>query len=92
MQSAGNWIAVNSEGRGSRGGCFESCEKIICRNSGSQSSYLHPMKTIGLIGGVTWLSTAEYYKLLNELVNEREGGVSSARVIIYSLNFQEIKP
>lgn len=49
------------------------------------------MKTIGLIGGVTWLSTAEYYKLLNELVNEREGGVSSARVIIYSLNFQEIK-
>lgn len=49
------------------------------------------MKTIGLIGGVTWLSTAEYYRILNELVNAREGGVSSARIIIYSVNFQEIK-
>lgn len=49
------------------------------------------MKAIGLIGGVTWLSTAEYYRILNELVNAREGGVSSARIIIYSVNFQEIK-
>lgn len=49
------------------------------------------MKTIGLIGGVTWLSTAEYYRILNEMVNAREGGVSSARIIIFSVNFQEIK-
>lgn len=49
------------------------------------------MKTIGLVGGVTWLSTAEYYKLLNELVNEKLGGVNAARVIIHSVNFQEIK-
>jgi len=49
------------------------------------------MKTIGLIGGVTWLSTAEYYRILNEMVNKREGGVSSARIIVFSVNFQEIK-
>lgn len=49
------------------------------------------MKTIGLIGGVTWLSTAEYYRILNEMVNAREGGVSSARIIVFSVNFQEIK-
>ncbi|MES2004514.1 MAG: aspartate/glutamate racemase family protein [Bacteroidota bacterium] len=49
------------------------------------------MKTIGLVGGISWLSTAEYYKYLNLLVNERLGGVNAAKVIIYSINFQEIK-
>ncbi|MBV9989081.1 MAG: aspartate/glutamate racemase family protein [Chitinophagaceae bacterium] len=49
------------------------------------------MKTIGLIGGISWLSTIEYYKLLNELVNEKLGGVNAAKVIIYSVNFAEIK-
>ncbi len=49
------------------------------------------MKTIGLIGGVTWLSTMEYYKMLNQMVNERLGGVSSAKLIIHSVNFEEIK-
>jgi aspartate racemase len=49
------------------------------------------MKTIGLIGGLTWLSTAEYYKTLNQLVNERLGGVYSAKIILHSLDFNEIK-
>ena len=49
------------------------------------------MKTIGLIGGLTWLSTVEYYKLLNQLTNERVGGVSSAKIFMYSVNFEEIK-
>ena len=49
------------------------------------------MKTIGLIGGLTWLSTVEYYKLLNQLVNERLGGAEAAKVIIYSVNFGDIK-
>ena len=49
------------------------------------------MKTIGIIGGISWLSTAEYYKLLNQMVNERLGGVNAAKVIIYSVNFGEIK-
>lgn len=49
------------------------------------------MKTIGLVGGISWLSTVEYYKLLNQLVNDRLGGVEAARIVMYSLNFAEIK-
>jgi aspartate racemase len=49
------------------------------------------MKTIGIIGGITWLSTAEYYRVLNEMVNERLGGVHSAKLIIHSVDFDEIK-
>jgi aspartate racemase len=49
------------------------------------------MKTIGIIGGLTWYSTVEYYKLFNSMVNERVGGVASAKVIIHSVNFAEIK-
>ena len=53
--------------------------------------YLYFMKTIGLIGGITWLSTLDYYRLLNQLVNQKVGGVSSAKIILYSLEFAEIK-
>lgn len=49
------------------------------------------MKTIGLIGGITWLSTMDYYRLLNQKINEQLGGVSSAKLIISSVNFDEIK-
>ncbi len=49
------------------------------------------MKTIGIIGGFTWYSTAEYYKQLNELVNEKLGGVHAAKIILYSVDFAEIK-
>ena len=49
------------------------------------------MKTIGIIGGLTWLSTAEYYRLLNEMVNKKLGGVYSAKIILHSVNFHEIK-
>lgn len=49
------------------------------------------MKTIGLIGGLTWLSTLDYYRLLNEMVNKKLGGVSSARIVLYSVEFAEIK-
>ncbi|MFC0772793.1 aspartate/glutamate racemase family protein [Terrimonas alba] len=49
------------------------------------------MKTIGLIGGLSWLSTIDYYRMLNELTNEKLGGVSSAKIILYSVNFEEIK-
>ena len=50
------------------------------------------MKTLGLIGGTGWVSTVDYYKLINELVNEKLGGVHAAKLILYSLNFGEIKP
>jgi aspartate racemase len=49
------------------------------------------MKTIGIIGGLTWLSTAEYYRVLNEMVNARLGGVASAKIVLHSVNFEEIK-
>ncbi|WP_367042624.1 aspartate/glutamate racemase family protein [Streptomyces sp. Je 1-332] len=49
------------------------------------------MKTIGLIGGMSWESSAEYYRLLNELVRERLGGLHSARCVLYSVDFAEIE-
>lgn len=49
------------------------------------------MKTIGLIGGITWYSTLDYYRLLNELVNKELGGVHSAKLIINSVDFAAIK-
>lgn len=49
------------------------------------------MKTIGIIGGLTWLSTVEYYRTINQMVQERLGGVEAAELILYSLNFAEIK-
>jgi len=49
------------------------------------------MKTIGLIGGITWLSTIDYYRLINQSVNERLGGVSSAKILMCSVEFAEIK-
>ena len=49
------------------------------------------MKTIGIIGGLTWLSTADYYRLINQQINEKLGGVEAGKIIIYSVNFAEIK-
>ena len=49
------------------------------------------MKTIGLIGGLTWYSTLDYYRLLNELTNKRLGGAHAAKVILNSVDFAEIK-
>jgi aspartate racemase len=49
------------------------------------------MKTLGLIGGTSWVSTVDYYRLVNELTNEKLGGVHAAKLILYSLDFGEIK-
>jgi len=49
------------------------------------------MKTIGIIGGLTWLSTSEYYRLINQQINEKLGGVEAGKIILYSVNFAEIK-
>lgn len=48
------------------------------------------MKIIGLIGGISWQSTAVYYRLMNEMVKERLGGLHSAKVIAWSFDFDEI--
>jgi aspartate racemase len=48
------------------------------------------MKTIGLIGGLSWESTTEYYRIINHEVNKRLGGKHSARIRMYSFDFEEI--
>ena len=49
------------------------------------------MKTIGLIGGMSWESTIPYYRQINETIRERLGGLHSARVVLYSVDFHEIE-
>jgi len=48
------------------------------------------MKTIGLIGGMSWESSREYYRIINELVRDRLGGLHSARIVMHSFDFAEI--
>lgn len=48
------------------------------------------MKTIGIIGGMSWESTVPYYRLINEGVKERLGGLHSARIVMLSLDFHDI--
>jgi len=48
------------------------------------------MKTIGLIGGMSWESSAEYYRIMNETVKEELGGLHSVKCILYSVDFEEI--
>jgi amino-acid racemase len=48
------------------------------------------MRTIGLLGGMSWESTAEYYRLINRGVAERLGGLHSARLVMHSVDFDEI--
>jgi aspartate racemase len=50
------------------------------------------MKTIGLIGGTSWISTIDYYTNINQQINELLGGLNSAKILLYSLNFEEFKP
>lgn len=49
------------------------------------------MKTIGLIGGMSWESTVPYYRHINETVRERLGGLHSARLVLYSVDFHDIE-
>ncbi|MGM0632177.1 MAG: aspartate/glutamate racemase family protein [Pseudomonadota bacterium] len=49
------------------------------------------MKTIGLIGGMSWESTQTYYRLINQKVREQLGGLHSARLVLYSVDFAEIE-
>jgi len=49
------------------------------------------MKTIGLIGGMSWESTVPYYQVINRVVGERLGGLHSARIVLYSVDFHDIE-
>jgi aspartate racemase len=50
-----------------------------------------PMLTIGMLGGMSWESSAEYYRLANVLVRERLGGLHSAKLVLHSVDFAEIE-
>ncbi|MFI4968009.1 MAG: aspartate/glutamate racemase family protein [Gammaproteobacteria bacterium] len=49
------------------------------------------MRTLGLIGGISWESTTHYYQRLNQLVAQRLGGLHSAKLLMYSVDFDEIQ-
>ena len=48
------------------------------------------MKTLGLIGGTSWISTIDYYTYINKMVNARLGGISSAKIVMYSMNMEDL--
>ena len=49
------------------------------------------MKTIGLLGGMSWESTVTYYQVINQIVNQELGGLHSAKILLYSVDFAEIE-
>jgi len=49
------------------------------------------MKTIGLIGGMSWESTVPYYRQINETIKQQLGGLHSARLVLYSVDFHEVE-
>ncbi len=57
----------------------------------SNVSTSRPLKTIGILGGMSWESSIEYYRIINELVQERLGGLHSAKIIMHSYDFAEIE-
>lgn len=49
------------------------------------------MKTIGLLGGMSWESTVSYYEIINQTIKEKLGGLHSGKILLYSVDFQEIE-
>jgi aspartate racemase len=49
------------------------------------------LKIIGLIGGMSWESTIPYYRLINETIKNRLGGLHSAKIVLYSVDFHDIE-
>jgi len=49
------------------------------------------MKILGLIGGISWVSMSDYYKLINQGINDKLGGLNFSECIIYSFNYADIK-
>jgi aspartate racemase len=59
-------------------------------NPGVRSKGTRGMKTIGLLGGMSWESTAVYYRLINEMVRDRLGGLHSADIRLHSVDFEQV--
>ena len=58
-------------------------------NTGTAGPEESRMKTIGIIGGISWVSSAEYYRLMNEMVRDQLGELYSADILMYSIEFGE---
>ena len=58
---------------------------------GDRTGTMTLMQTIGLIGGMSWHSTVEYYRVINELVAQQRGGHASAKIALQSLDFAEVR-
>ena len=56
------------------------------------ASEKRPIKTIGIIGGVSWASSIEYYRIMNESVRDRLGGVNSAQILFSTLRQYILRP
>ena len=56
-----------------------------------ENKLLKTTKTIGLIGGTTWLSTIDYYRIINQEVNRQLGGLHSAKLLLYSIDFDDFR-
>lgn len=50
------------------------------------------MKTIGLIGGTSWVSTQDYYRIINQQINQRLGALNAGTILLYSVNYQDFVP
>ncbi len=69
-----------------------SLSPVVCLSQTSASCARSVrLKTIGLIGGMSWESTLLYYRIINETVRERLGGLHSARLVLASVDFHEIE-
>jgi len=60
-----------------------------CGEKGTEKPETSQMKTIGIIGGISWESSIVYYAVMNEVVRERLGGLHSAKILMYSIEFGE---
>lgn len=49
------------------------------------------MKTIGMIGGISWVSSAEYYRMMNQMVQDEYGEQNSAHILLYSIEFGDFQ-
>ena len=69
----------------------ESAEIIMKNRTERIIEEENKMKTIGLLGGMSWESTVTYYQVINETIKEKLGGLHSAKILLYSVDFDEIE-
>ena len=67
------------------------CICVPYQETQNKRKALIPMKTIGLIGGMSWESTLSYYKIINQYTNKLLGNQNNAKSIVYTVNFEEIE-